>query len=130
MTATCRRRCASYDAFDAAPEKGVRRRRADAPAIEAKREPAQAWARRFEEAGFGRVEVQTGEFRYRFACAEALFAHSFIRAAFVPPWEEVLAGEVEPQPFFRELAESLDARARGHEAVALTVPWMCLVATG
>jgi len=101
-----------------------------AGAAAAARAPAQAGARRGEEAGGGRGEVQPGEFRYRFACAEARFAHSFIRAAFVPPWEEVLAGEVEPQPFFRELAESLDARARGHEAVALTVPWMCLVATG
>lgn len=119
-----------YDAFDALlAEKGLSAARARMREhIASKREPVDAWTRRFRQAGFARVEVSTGEFRFRFASAAAVFTHSFLRAAFVPPWAEVLGSEAEPGAFFAELARRLDEGFRGAEAVVLSVPWMCLQA--
>ncbi|HEY3446441.1 MAG TPA: class I SAM-dependent methyltransferase [Myxococcales bacterium] len=121
-----------YDAFDLLlDEKGLQAARVRMREhIAAKREPVQIWTRRFEKAGFTIVQAQIGSFRFRFADAEAIFAHSFIRAAFLPPWIEVLAGEAEPQGFFRELARRMDERSREADAVILTIPWLCLEARG
>lgn len=96
--------------------------------IASKREPVETWVGRFERAGFRVAAADTGSFQWRFASAAAVFAHSFIRTSFLPPWREVLAGEAEPEEFFEELQRGLDEKARASDAVALTIPWLCLVA--
>ena len=117
-----------YDAFDATlADRGLAAARVRMREhIASKREPVATWVERFEKAGFRVAAADTGSFQWRFASAAAVFAHSFIRTAFLPPWIEVLAGEAEPEAFFADLQCRLDERARAADAVILTIPWLCL----
>ena len=120
-----------YDAFDALlADRGLDLARGRMREhIAAKREPALTWTGRFERHGFRIVAAPVSRFRYRFASARALFTHSFIRAAFLPHWLEVLAGEVRPEPFLDELGRRLEQGSADSGCVALDVPFLCLEAT-
>ena len=63
----------------------------------------------------------------RFADAEALFAHHFIRLGFVPAWESVVE-EPARADVFAALRTRLDGIAREHGELRLTVPFACVLA--
>jgi len=72
---------------------------------------------RLESAGFRVTAVREREAALRFANAQALFAHHFIRLGFRPEWEEI-AG---PKPL-ADLRAELDRMAARDGALRLAVP--------
>jgi ubiquinone/menaquinone biosynthesis C-methylase UbiE len=86
-----------------------------------RRQPTGTMRRAAERAGFEIVDAQERSFRWAFASARALFAHHFIRLAFLPPWRAVVPEEVRPDVFAR-LVRTLDADAARHGSLALDIP--------
>jgi ubiquinone/menaquinone biosynthesis C-methylase UbiE len=75
-------------------------------------------------AGFELVSVREDSFRFRYADGSALFAHHFIRLAFLPSWREVLP-EADPTEFFGRLEARLNRLAAQRGEIALTIPFVC-----
>jgi len=83
--------------------------------------------RRLERAGFRVTATHDRVVPMRFADAEALFAHHFIRLGFVPAWESVVE-EPARADVFAALRTRLDGIAREHGELRLTVPFACVLA--
>jgi arsenite methyltransferase len=84
-------------------------------------------ARLLESAGLKVVDVVTNSFRMRFADGSSLLRHYFIRFGFVPGWKSIAAGD-SLQKTFDGLERKLNAVARKHGELALTIPMACFVA--
>ena len=80
-----------------------------------------------QNAGFTLTETVTDSIRMRFADGSALLRHHFIRLGFMPGWKLVASPEQIDQTFER-LEHQLNALARQHGELSLTVPMACLVA--
>lgn len=120
-----------YDEYDALLARhGLRAARARLQAhIQSKRQPITHWIKQLTDVGFAPVHAVEHQFQWRFSSGEAVFHHWFIRLAFLEPWVAVLANDVPVDPFFTELQEALDARARQDGGLSLIVPFVCLTAT-
>ena len=70
-----------------------------------------------ESAGFRVTMVREREAALRFANADALFAHHFVRFGFLPAWEEIAGPET-----LAALGAELDRSASAERAIRLTVP--------
>ncbi len=90
--------------------------------IAARRRPAEELAALTRAAGFDVEDASLHAWEWRFASAEALFRHHFIRLAFLEPWHALVPEEARPQ-VFRALGEALDPRA-----LRLEVPFTCISA--
>jgi SAM-dependent methyltransferase len=90
--------------------------------IRARRRPVEELVGLTGAAGFGIYEVSRHSFRWRFASAEALFQHHFIRLGFLEAWRELVPEEARPQ-VFRTVIERLDA-----DALRLEIPFACICA--
>jgi hypothetical protein len=77
-----------------------------------------------EPAGFRVTMVREREVVMRFANAEALFAHHFIRMGFRPTWEEIAGPES-----LAAVGVELDHAAAADGAIRLTIPLAYLEAT-
>lgn len=97
--------------------------------IAARRQPASETAARLGTAGFTVDRVLEQSFALRFADAEALFAHPFVRLAFAEPWREVpLPGHADA--VMAELRRRLDAIAAAEAGLRLEIPFACFDARG
>ncbi len=96
--------------------------------IAARRQPVETWRRLLDDAGFSVDEVSQRSFTLRFANAAALFAHGFMRLAFVSSWHELVAA-AEREAVFTELRAHLDATHTPRGGIALTIPFACIDAT-
>jgi arsenite methyltransferase len=115
-----------YGAYDAVlADRGMEsERRALAAHIREKRKPLEETTALLGSAGFGVIGVVEGSFRLRFSDAAALFAHAFMRLAFVPGWLGILEPSVR-KPIFGEIERRLDAGACAAGGIALTIPFAC-----
>jgi SAM-dependent methyltransferase len=116
-----------YEVYDALlSEHGLEaERQALAAHILAKRKPLAFMIGLFERAGFRVERVIEDSFRLRFAGSRAMFAHFFIRVAFLPSWLEIV-GKDRQETLFTELGRRLDAGARVPGCLELTIPLACL----
>ena len=78
-----------------------------------------------ERAGFEVTDVITDSFRMRFADGSALLRHYFIRLGFVPDWRAVAEGPALAATF-AALERNLNAAAKQHGELALTIPMACV----
>jgi SAM-dependent methyltransferase len=90
--------------------------------IRARRLPVDELVGLTGDAGFGVEEVSRHAFRWRFASAEALFRHHFIRLGFLEAWRALVPEEARPE-VFRSVMDRLDA-----EALQLEIPFVCISA--
>jgi hypothetical protein len=60
----------------------------------------------------------------RFANAEAMLSHFFMRLAFVPGWLEILDPPLR-EPILADLGRRLDEHARAAGGLVLAVPFAC-----
>ena len=90
--------------------------------IRARRLPVEELVDLTRAAGFEVAEASIHGFRWRFASAEALFRHHFIRLGFLEPWRALVPEEARPE-VFRDVAGSLDA-----DALQLEIPFTCISA--
>jgi arsenite methyltransferase len=118
-----------YDAFGQAVTEAGRPQLREAlqQHIAARRQPADALRAATERAGFEVVKAPGRSFRWSFASARALFAHHFIRLAFLEPWRAVVPEEAR-QDVFPRLVRALDAEAERRGSLVLDVPWVCISA--
>jgi ubiquinone/menaquinone biosynthesis C-methylase UbiE len=80
------------------------------------------------DAGLRVEAVNKREVVMRFACAEALFTHHFMRGGFLPGWEEVAGPGAAGAAVLVALREELDARVRSEGELRLSVPIAVLLA--
>lgn len=115
-----------YDVYDALlHERGLEREREALTAhIFAKRKPVAFTTDLFERSGFHVESAIEDSFCLRFADATAMFAHFFVRVAFVSPWLEIVELPVR-QPLFTEIERRLNALARAAGGLTLTIPFAC-----
>ncbi|HVR62891.1 MAG TPA: hypothetical protein VMU50_13390, partial [Polyangia bacterium] len=97
---------------------------ADAPAriaahVHARRKPLAFMTAAIERAGFCVEAVRESDFALRFASAAAMFAHPFVRVAFLGAWLSIVPEETRAT-VFREV----EARLAGE--VALEIPFACV----
>lgn len=92
--------------------------------IAARRRPVSETAARLRTAGFTVERVLEQSFPLRFADAGALFAHPFIRLAFLGPWREVPLPE-HADTVLAELGRRLDALAAAGDGLRLEIPFAC-----
>lgn len=78
-------------------------------------------------AGFAPDSAVERLLRLRWATAGALLAHSFVRLAFRPAWEELAPAELRADAM-AALARRLEARAADGSGIELTVPFACILA--
>jgi len=90
--------------------------------IRARRLPAEELVELTGAAGFEVEDQSRHAFRWRFASAEALFRHHFIRLGFLEPWRALVPEEARPE-VFRTVSELL-----GPDALQLEVPFTCISA--
>ena len=90
--------------------------------IRARRRPVEELVALTGAAGFETYQVSRQAFRWRFASAEALFRHHFIRLGFLEAWRALVPEEVRPE-VFRTVTERLDANA-----LQLEIPFACISA--
>ena len=95
--------------------------------IDVRRQPTEALRAATERAGFEVLTAPERTFRWSFASARALFAHHFIRLAFLDPWRAVVPVELRHEVLGR-LVRIVDAEATRHGSLALDVPWVCISA--
>lgn len=91
--------------------------------IDHKRQPIDATVAALARAGFATTRIDEHAFRWRFADAAALFAHWFMRLAFIPAWIEVVPAAERPA-VFAAVSAALDQPG----GVTLTIPFACVVA--
>jgi arsenite methyltransferase len=113
-----------YDALGRALEKAgvVDGQRRIEEHIRVRRLPAEELVDLTRAAGFEVTDASTHGFRWRFASAEALFRHHFIRLGFLEPWRALVPEEARRQ-VLRDVAASLDAAA-----LQLEIPFTCISA--
>ncbi len=87
----------------------------------AHRSDPQAIAARMEDAGFRVTDVETKNFRTRFASGSALFRHYFIRLGFLPAWRDIV-----PERDRVRVFQKLESALAGE--VALTIPCVYIAA--
>ena len=75
-------------------------------------------------AGFTIERVLQAQFALRFANASSMFAHSFMRLAFIGPWLEIVEA-AERGAIFSEIERRLNAQADSAGGLALTIPYAC-----
>ena len=90
--------------------------------IRARRRPVEELVALTGAAGFGTYEVSRHTFRWRFASAEALFRHHFIRLGFLEAWRALVPEEAR-QEVLRTVTERLD-----ENALRLDIPFACICA--
>ena len=90
--------------------------------IRARRLPVDELVGHTSTAGFAVEEVSRHTFHWRFASAEALFRHHFIRLGFLEAWRALVPEEARPE-VFRAVGERLDANA-----LQLEIPFVCISA--
>ena len=90
--------------------------------IRARRLPSEELVALTRAAGFEVEDASLHGFQWRFASAEALFRHHFIRLGFLEPWRALVPDEARPE-VFRTLLERLDA-----DALQLEIPFACISA--
>ena len=90
--------------------------------IRARRRPVEELVALTGAAGFKTYAVSQHSFRWRFASAEALFRHHFIRLAFLEGWRALVPEEARPE-VFRTVTERLDPNA-----LQLEIPFACISA--
>ncbi len=81
-----------------------------------------------DDAGFRIDEMSLRSFTLRFVDAAALFAHGFMRLAFVSSWHELVAAD-EREAVFAELRSHLDDARHPRGGITLMVPFACIDAT-
>jgi arsenite methyltransferase len=90
--------------------------------VRARRLPVDELVALAGDAGFGVDELSRHSFRWRFASAEALFRHHFIRLGFLEAWRALVPEEARPEVFRTVLGRL------GPEALQLEVPFACISA--
>ena len=90
--------------------------------IRARRRPVEELVELTRAAGFEIDNASLHGFQWRFASAEALFGHHFIRLAFLESWRALVPEEARPE-VFREVVRTLDAAA-----LRLDIPFTCVSA--
>jgi ubiquinone/menaquinone biosynthesis C-methylase UbiE len=90
--------------------------------IRARRRPVEELVALAKAAGFETYQVSQQAFRWRFASAEALFRHHFIRLGFLEAWRDLVPEEARAE-VFRTVTERLDANA-----LQLDIPFACISA--
>lgn len=90
--------------------------------IRARRRPVEELVELTRAAGFEVENAGLHGFQWRFASAEALFAHHFIRLGFLEPWRALVPEEARPE-VFRDVVGTLDAAA-----LRLEIPFTCVSA--
>jgi arsenite methyltransferase len=70
-------------------------------------------------------ECRENIFSMRFTDGSTLFEHSFIRVAFLGPWQEVV-GERRASEVFNFLEEKLNDMAVANGGLALSIPFICV----
>lgn len=115
-----------YDVYDRVlAARGLDHARAAMRAhIDHKRKPIAFTVDALARAGFASERVVEQVFTLRFADARALFAHFFMRLAFIPSWLE-LAPVADRAAILGELAAGLDAAA-DRRGLTLTIPLACI----
>jgi arsenite methyltransferase len=115
-----------YSAFAEVLQKGARttelaKLRAH---IFSKRKPIEYMSAHVQIAGFTIERVLQAQFALRFANASSMFAHSFMRLAFVGPWLEIIAA-ADRAAIFSEIERRLNSQAESAGGLSLTVPYAC-----
>jgi arsenite methyltransferase len=115
-----------YDTYDELlSERGLDEARTALRAhIFAKRKPLEFTVAALERAGFRIVNIVEDSFRWHFLDGATLFAHSFVRLAFLDSWRAIVPIEQRAE-LIESLAEALTARA-GAGPVTLTIPFVCI----
>jgi arsenite methyltransferase len=90
--------------------------------IHYKRRPLGEMTALAEEAGFAVDAVRQHAFDYRFADADALFRHFFIRLAFLPSWRELVPAEC-VEAVFDDVRSALQERAAADGRLMLDIPF-------
>ena len=90
--------------------------------IRTRRLPAEELVALTRAAGFEVEDQSVRSFRWRFASAEALFRHHFIRLGFLESWRVLVPEEVRPE-VFRRVSALLDP-----DALELEIPFACISA--
>jgi arsenite methyltransferase len=85
--------------------------------IHSKRKSVNFMNNKLEDFGFAVQGVEIGSFKYRFANADALFNHYFIRVAFLGSWLE-LVPEQDRARIFKKISIEMDKKT-----VELTIPF-------
>ena len=117
-----------YEQLEAAlVDVGERERLGDLREHVASRGTAEEHAERLDRAGFRVRRVSTFEFPWRFADADALLGHAFIRLGFLPAWLG-LVPESARDALLDRLRRRLDALAGLDDGISLTIPGVCLEA--
>jgi arsenite methyltransferase len=87
-----------------------------------KRRPVEEMVHLLHEHGFMINEVRHDEFSYKFTDAAAMFAHHFIKTAFMPSWTGLLPQD-QAQTIYDEVMKRMDERAHDTGKFTLTVPF-------
>jgi ubiquinone/menaquinone biosynthesis C-methylase UbiE len=92
--------------------------------IDEKRKPVEYWKERIEEAGFDIRSIRPDGFRIRCSDGSAFLRHSFIRRAFLGPWESVVPEALKIQ-VFSLIEERLNQEAASSGSLEMSVPLAC-----
>ncbi|MCX6245467.1 MAG: class I SAM-dependent methyltransferase [Bacteroidetes bacterium] len=93
--------------------------------INAKRKPVEYWKELILETGFLIRSINVDGFRMKLTDGTAFLHHSFIRAGFRGPWEEV----TKKKEVFTAIEERLNALAAKNGELILSVPFACFDCT-
>jgi arsenite methyltransferase len=93
-----------------------------------KRKPLDELVKLINKHGFAIKDLEHDQFDYRFAHANALFSHYFIRLAFMDSWIEFLPSS-KLGLIFDKVEKRLDALAKAHGVVKLSIPFVVINST-
>jgi len=90
--------------------------------IFAKRKPVEYWKKVILAAGFRIRSINIAEFKLSFLNGTAFLNHSFIRTAFLGPWEAITS---DPE-IFDAIQATLNYQAGKRGQLTMTVPYVCM----
>jgi len=76
-------------------------------------------------AGFATIDVVESQWRYRFASAEALFDHGFVRIAFIPAWNALFSDDEQRNEVFNVAKVALEQTVQSQGELVMSVPFAC-----
>ncbi len=92
--------------------------------VYARRKPLEFWRQLLLGTGWFIVHEDTSQFTMRFLNGTALFHHTFVRAAFLEGWLDLVPEQLR-EDVFRRLEENLNKRAAREGSLPMEVPFVC-----
>ncbi len=90
-----------------------------------KRKPISEVERLLQNTGFHNLNMTKHEFDYRFADAQAMFDHYFMRLAFIDDWQKIVPVDVRPE-FIRVVKQLVNTISKKEGFFKLTIPFVVI----